>query len=238
MGTPWCNPGEVATLESPPTRRYRSDRRTAQARQTLTRIVAAATDLFLRRGYAATTMPTVARAAGVSVPTIEAAFGTKARLLRAAIDAAIAGDDEPVPVLDRAWAASARRADTVEDFAEIVARVVGPAQERSAGLVLALFEGAASDPELAALSERIVDQRRGTAGWLVDALAAKASLASDYSREGLIDTVWILMDPALYDRLTRQRHWSRLRYEHWFARALRRLLTEPRSPAIQAEEAP
>jgi hypothetical protein len=39
----------------------------------------------------------------VSVPTVELLFGNKARLLKAAIDVAIAGDDDAVPVLDRSW---------------------------------------------------------------------------------------------------------------------------------------
>ena len=57
-------------------------------------------------------MRAIAAAAGVAVPTVELGFGTKARLLKAAIDVAIAGDDEPVPVLDRAWADTARNART------------------------------------------------------------------------------------------------------------------------------
>ena len=78
--------------------------RAERARRTRRRIVDAATALFLERGYAGATMRAIAAAAGVAVPTVELGFGTKATLLKAAIDVAIAGDDEPVPVLDRAWA--------------------------------------------------------------------------------------------------------------------------------------
>ena len=46
-------------------------------------------------------MRAVAADAGVAVPTVELAFGTKARLLKAVIDTAIAGDDEPAPMLAR-----------------------------------------------------------------------------------------------------------------------------------------
>jgi hypothetical protein len=99
--------------------------------------------------------------------TVEALFGAKARLLKAAIDVAIAGDDEPVPVLDRSWAADAMAAGTVVELLSIVAGVIGPAQARSAGLVL---------------------------------------------------------DPAVFDRLTRQRHWTQEHYQGWFASSLRRLL--------------
>src|SRR5712691_6890290 len=72
----------------------RSPRRELQARQTRSRIIAAAAGRFLTRGYAGTTMRAVAVDAGVALPTVELAFRTKAGLLKAAIDVAIAGDDE------------------------------------------------------------------------------------------------------------------------------------------------
>ena len=88
-------------------------------------------------------MRMIAGQADVSVPTVELLFGTKGRLLKAAIDVAIAGDHEPVPVLDRSWTEAAVKAGTAEEFLVIVANVIGPAQARSAGLVLAAFEGVA-----------------------------------------------------------------------------------------------
>lgn len=67
----------------------------------------AARRLFLEHGYAATTMPAIAAAAGVSVQSVYKAFGNKAALLKTVFDVAIAGDDEPVPMLQRApWGAS------------------------------------------------------------------------------------------------------------------------------------
>ena len=81
------------------TRPGRSPRREQQARRTRARIIAAAAQRFLARGYAATTMRAVAADAGVALPTVELVFRTKARLLKAVIDTAIAGDDEPVPML-------------------------------------------------------------------------------------------------------------------------------------------
>src|SRR6476660_5612155 len=123
-------------------RTYRSPQREEQARRTRQRVVDAATALFLRRGYAGATVPAIAAEAGVSVPTVELLFGAKARLLKAAIDVAIAGDDEPVPVLERSWADTARKARTAAEFLAVVAGVIAAAQSRSAGLVLAVFEGA------------------------------------------------------------------------------------------------
>jgi TetR/AcrR family transcriptional regulator of autoinduction and epiphytic fitness len=205
---------------------YRSDRRTAQARRTRRRILDAAAPTFLERGYAGATMRAIAAAAGVAVPTVELGFGTKARLLKAAIDVAIAGDDEPVPVLDRAWVDTARKARGAAEFLAVAAEVITAAQTRSAGLVLAVFEGARADAELAALATQLVDQRATTARWLVDALATVAPPSADAP----VDDLWLLMDPAIYDRLVRHRGWTPQRYERWFARSAHALLYPGRTP--------
>ncbi|MBO0836626.1 MAG: helix-turn-helix transcriptional regulator, partial [Actinobacteria bacterium] len=134
----------MACVSAPP-RRYKSAIRDDQARRTRRRVLDAATEVFVRRGYAGATIRAVATGAGVSVPTVEALFGTKVRLLKAAIDVAIAGDDEPVPVLDRPKALAASKAASLGDFLLSVAEVVAAAQQRSAGLVLAVFEGSSLD---------------------------------------------------------------------------------------------
>jgi AcrR family transcriptional regulator len=195
-----------------------------QARLTRQRVLAAATAVFLGRGYAGATMRAIATEAGVSVPTVEALFGTKARVLKAAIDVAIAGDDEPVPVLGRDWTDAALRAETVDEFLSIAAGVIAPAQVRSAGLVLAVFEGSSTDSELAQLLARLVTQRAKTAEWLVDGLTRTARLRQGCSRQEAIDTLWVLMDPAVFDRLTRRRRWTVEQYESWLARSVGQLL--------------
>jgi len=204
---------------------YRSDRRTEKARRTRRRILDAATAVFLERGYAGATMRAIAAAAGVAVPTVELGFGTKAGLLKAAIDVAIAGDDEPVPVLDRAWAATARQATSAAALLTVAADVIAAAQSRSAGLVLAVFEGGRTDPELAALATQLTDQRAGTVRWLVDALGRMAPPA-----DGAADDLWLLMDPAIFDRLVRHRGWTPERYARWFARSAHALLYPGRNP--------
>ena len=205
-------------------RPYRSTVREEQARRTRRRVLDAAREAFVARGYAGTTVRAIAAAAGVSVPTVELLYATKAALLKAAIDVAIVGDDEPVPVLDRAWTEVARRAPGGEELLAEVAGVLAPAQERSAGLVLAALEASATDPDLAVLSDQLVSQRETTAGWIVDTLAATAPLRPELSRQQAVETVWLLMDPALFVRFTRHRRWSLERYQDWIARSLRNLL--------------
>jgi AcrR family transcriptional regulator len=224
----------VGFTEDKPTRSYRSSRREAGARRTRRRILEAAGSAFGVGGYAGATIRAIAAEAGVSVPTVELLFGTKTRLLKAAIDVAIAGDDEAVPVLDRSWTSAAIAATSADEFLSVVARVIGGAQARSAGLVLAAFEGSPKDPELAELTEQMILQRAITAGWIVDGLASKADLRDELTRQDAVDTMWLLMEPAVFDRLVRHRHWTVDRYQDWFARTARRLLVAD-IPASRSE---
>jgi AcrR family transcriptional regulator len=221
----------MATAHGATRRSYRSPVREEQARRTRRRILDAAREAFVARGYAGTTVRAIAAAAGVSVPTVEQLFGTKAAVLKAAIDVAIVGDDEPVPVLDRAWTEVARRAAGAEELLVVVTGVLAPAQQRSAALVLAALEASATDPDLAALSNQLVRQRETTAGWIVDTLAARAPLRPELSRQQAVETLWLLMDPAVFVRLTRHRQWSLARYQDWIARSARSLLLPDPPPS-------
>lgn len=232
------NTGSVAAAQLKPRRAYRSPEREARARATTQHVLRAATTLFAERGYAGTTIRCVAAKATVSVPTVETLFGTKSRLLKAAIDVAIAGDDEPVPMLDRDWAAAATETTDVGSFLSIVASVLAPAQARSSGLVLSVFEGAGTDPELANLAAQMSAQRSAMATWIVGRIGALGALHNEISEDEAIDTVFALMEPALFDRLTRQRVWTLDRYEHWVARSLRRLLVSDAGQLRQSSTKP
>ena len=205
--------------------------RTEQAQRTRTRVIDAATRLFVQQGYATTTMRAIADEAGVSVPTVELLFGTKAHLLHVVIDVAVAGDDEPVPVLSRAWAADARSARDLADFLSVVARVLSEAQARSAGVMLAAYEAAASDPDIQLLIMDRESQRERTATWIVNGVVERAGLRAGLDKAGAIDTVWMLMDPVIFHRFTRNRGWSPKRYASWFADSVIRLLLDTGRPS-------
>jgi AcrR family transcriptional regulator len=205
-------------------RGYVSAARTQRARQTRRRVIDAATRLFVAQGYASTTMRVIAAEAGVSIPTVELIFGTKAQLLHVVLDVAIAGDDEPVPVLSRAWAQDAQSTDDVVDFLSAVAEVLQEAQVRSAGVMLAAYEAAASDPDIYVLVNDRELQRERTAGWIVDGVLGRASLRAGLDRAAAVDTVWMLMDPVVFSRFTRRRGWSADRYGAWFADSVAELL--------------
>jgi AcrR family transcriptional regulator len=205
-------------------RGYRSPRRAAQALRTRARIIEAATRRFLAHGYSGTTMRAVAADAGVSLPTVELAFHTKAGLLKAVIDIAIAGDDEHAAMLERQWAARAESGADPAGFVVAFARQLTASAGRAAGLVAAALEGARTDADIAAVAAQLMSQREVMAAWLVDGTMRRSSLRAGISRDEAVDTVWALMDPALFCRLTDDRQWSPDRFERWFADTVTRLL--------------
>src|SRR4051794_7831178 len=80
---------------------YDSPLRAGQARATRRAIVNAAAALFSEHGYGATTVDAIAQAAGVSRKTVFTSVGGKAECLKLALDWAVVGDDEPVPLMER-----------------------------------------------------------------------------------------------------------------------------------------
>jgi TetR/AcrR family transcriptional regulator, regulator of autoinduction and epiphytic fitness len=169
---------------------------------------------------------------------VDLVFGTKAQLLRAAISFSIRGDADPVPMLQREWAASAAASRSASDFLGIVARVLVDAAQRSAGLVVAAFESAHHDESMRALCDQLRAQRTETAAWIVDGAIARAPLRPEIDRDHAIDTLWILMDPRVFCALTHERGWSPERFELWFTDSVARLLLAPDGTAAATVRRP
>jgi hypothetical protein len=71
---------------------------------------------------------------------------------------------------------------------------------------------------------------------VVDELARVGGRRAGCTRDEVVDTVWMLIDPAVFDRLTRQRGWSVAKYERWIADVLIRLATDG-DPVARARRA-
>src|SRR4051794_30381660 len=88
-------------MAGPVKRGYDNVSRRARSDETRTSILEAAHDLLISRGYRATTVAAIARAADVHVDTIYELVGRKPALLRELIERAISGTDRPVNPRDR-----------------------------------------------------------------------------------------------------------------------------------------
>jgi AcrR family transcriptional regulator len=84
-------------------RTYDATARQTQSAATRQRIVDAARELILERGYRATTIAAIATNAGVNTDSVYALVGRKPMVLRELIEQAVSGTDHAVTAEDRAY---------------------------------------------------------------------------------------------------------------------------------------
>src|ERR687888_2364918 len=137
------------------TRRYESPRRQAQAAATRRAILEAAHRLFERQGYAATTMAAIAAEADVAVKTVYVAFETKSGLLRALWHLLLRGDEEDIPIPERAWYRAVVAEPDPERKLRLGAHNARLVKERAAALMGVIRNAAATDADAAELWRRI-----------------------------------------------------------------------------------
>ena len=195
--------------------------RAEQVRETRRKVVAAARDLFLRRGYTGATVEAIAHRAAVSPQTVYNVIGGKAAVLKAVYDVTLAGDDEPVPMGERPLARAILAADDGRECLALYARMGREMFERAGSLVAVVFvQGAGRDPDVRAFVEKIEGERAiGTAG-IAAHVAARVGLREGLTAREAGDVLWTLTAPEIVDRLTRRRGWSLDRYETWLAAAM------------------
>ena len=208
-------------------RRYVSEIRDEQARRTRRTIVTAARELFLAQGYAATTIDAIAEAAHVSRRTVFNAAGGKVALLKLALEWAIVGDDEPVPLADRpAIQAIQAERDPRRALALWVNMVVGIAA-RVAPISAVLDAAADGDPEAAELLASEARARMSGATAFVGYLASLGALAAGVSEREAADLCWAIMDGHLYRLLVTQRGWTPDAFAQWLSDSLAATLLRP-----------
>jgi AcrR family transcriptional regulator len=210
---------------------YESPLRVAQARATRRAIVDTAADLFVQQGYGATTIDAIAVAAGVSRKTVFTAVGSKAECLKLALDWAIVGDDEQVPLMERQEIKAQRREPDARKILRMYAATHADIAGRVAVLQGVVESAAGADPELRALADGLAAQRRFGMGQLAAELATRGALRTDLDVDQAADILWMLSDPAQYRWLVVTRGWSIDRYQQWLSDTLVVLLVAPRYAA-------
>jgi AcrR family transcriptional regulator len=200
--------------EEPVKRKYDASSRRAAAAATRDRICAAAEELFVRDGYARTSIRAVAKAAGVAEATVYLAFADKPALLDAVILRAVR--DNPGERLDSIAAAPAH---------EIVPRLAASnaaLMDRAAHLI-ALGESASlMDAGLRPLRERAHSNLR--AAWRVIADRLDEDGLLRVGRQEAADTLYAIVNETTYLRAGLPPD----RYAVWLAGTLSVLLTSAR----------
>lgn len=180
----------------------------------------------------ATSMDTIAAAAGVSRATVFASVGSKKALLKQAYDVALVGDDEPIPFPERPRSQEVRREPDPWRLLARYAGLIVEMYERLAPIYEAVRGAASADPEVREVWETIGTERRIGSDNLMKLLLARGPLRDGLDAATGADLMWVLNDPGLYHLLVNRRGWTPARFEAWLIGVMQeQLLPHPPSPS-------
>lgn len=204
---------------------YVSPLRESQAAQTRHRILDAAAALFAERGFGATSLAEIARAAGVSTETVKQS-GAKASLLLAAFDRVFSGGEGDGPIHERSVGAGLEASPTEELTSALVSFVVG-ANARSARLWPRLLDTAAGDPAFAVRLDALQASRRSDFLRAIAVLRERGLCRRSEPDDVLAAALSFLVSPEGYTQLVLESGWTEAAYADWLLESMRRLILEP-----------
>jgi AcrR family transcriptional regulator len=196
--------------------RYHSPRREDAAAATRAAILQHARELFLERGYAAATVPEIAKAARVATQTVYASTGGKAamfaELLKPAINDPLAAEamtaalstDDPGRVL-ALCAAGARHGQ--ERYWDIVS-----------GLMRRPPEDALAQQAISNVADKCLEALTGIAQRLAELDALKPGISLGQA----VDTLWFYFGQNAWCSLIGERGWTFDQAEEWLREAASR----------------
>ncbi len=199
----------------------RSKNRTTKAEQsraTRVRIVAAATDLFVRDGFVTTTMASIAREAGVAVQTLYLSFGNKTAILQAAFDEALRGTIEDdirdqdwfVRVLEDPDGVAALRLFCTRS-AELITR---------AAPVYDVMRSSSADPEVGEMLARNKKLRYDGFRTVVDAIASRDGFNPDLTATDALGILYGVLSEDGHLLMVAEHGWTSARWLTWVEETL------------------
>lgn len=200
---------------NPSKRPYRAPKRRAAAARTREAVTRAAKHSFEEQGWSGTTIRSIGEAAAVSQKTVEALFGTKAALLEAAVDYAIRGDVDPLPMPQREAIARMEAAPSAEAMLDLHAAHLRAINERSARLAWAVEQAAAVDTVVAELWRQMNRNRTFGVRWATDTLLEKPDRRRGLRRQQVEAAFWVALDWGTYRTLTEHARLAPRQFERW-----------------------
>ncbi len=189
-------------------------------------IVQAATDLFLRSGYNATSIVQIASEAGVAVQTIYNSVGSKRELLSRVLDYAAAGERSPVPVPEFMREQAEQEPDPHKVVQQLVEFWRG-ALPRTAPIFRVIREAASVDPGAATLEHTRVAQRLSNYGIAAALLKRRGALRDGLSVEQAAASIFAIGHPETYRTLVLEGKWSERQWAAWARATLTAALLRP-----------
>ncbi|MEP9395146.1 TetR/AcrR family transcriptional regulator [Gordonia sp. VNK1] len=201
------------------TRGRRPSAKAEQAMATRVRIVDAATELFVSEGFLTTTMSGIAKHAGVAVQTLYLSFGSKASILKAVFDAALAGGDNADGILEQEW------------FQAVIDEPDGPTALRlfcanasevigRASLVFNVIRMAGADPKVAELLAENRQLRLGGYRLIRDALVTRPGYSPTLDPDVALGIMFAVVSEDTYLMLVHEYGWSHERWTEWITETI------------------
>jgi AcrR family transcriptional regulator len=194
--------------------------RRVQTELTEARIIAAAADLFVAQGYAATTLAAVAEHAGVGHRTVYVRFGTKAALFARVIDSGVAGDPEASEAPNGPDAAT-----RIAQFARAGAQIM----QRTGELFEVAQQAASIEASLAGNGQQGLRSTRAVHREFWQGLADDGLLSAELGGSAgadltwLIDTTTVLGSAETFVAGRQLFGWTSQAYEQWLSTSYSRL---------------
>ena len=203
-------------------RKYSSTVRDEQAVRTRGRILDAASELFLERGYARTTMRDIAKRADVARDTVHAIFGNKARVLTALIDVRLVPDTGVDNITQRPDALAIRNEPDQRKQIELFANFIAGISTGIRPVFEILRTASAVEPEMAKVFEEMDRNRMINMQTYAKWIAARGPLRVNTRRAGEI--IWAIASPDVSRMLCEEIGWSESQHARWLADTLIRTL--------------
>jgi AcrR family transcriptional regulator len=227
----------LSNSTDPSTRTYHAPRRTAAAAETRRAILRAAKEEFEARGWAATTMRSIAMGAGVSPKTVEALFATKPALLEATLLLALRGDAAEIDTGDLAVIRpeavlevrreAVREVEGAPDAAtmlELQSAVVVEVNARASRICWVLETAVSSDERLAEIAARMTEVLLFGVRWSAEVVLRKPGVRADLTLREAEETFLIALDWNTYRTLTTRGDMGPEEIQAWIMRCYRRVL--------------
>jgi AcrR family transcriptional regulator len=211
-------------------RRYDATNRRALAGSRREAILSAARDLMLRDGYAATTVDSVATAAGVSAETIYKAFGGKPGIVRALYHQALRGTGA-VPAEQRSdqLRGNVSGHELVAGWAQL-AREVAP---RVAPLAVLLRDASGSTPRARGLLDEMEHARLLRMRQNARALMSTGDVRPELRVREVTDILLAVSSPEMFELLVNRRGWSGKRFARFQREAMVSALLVPEAASAE-----
>jgi AcrR family transcriptional regulator len=184
------------------------------AEETQRVIVEAAAQLFLERGYHATSIGQIAAHAGVAVQTIYNSIGSKRDVLSRVLDFAAAGERAPLPVPQFMREQTERELDPIRIIEQLVEFWQG-ALPRTAPVFRIIRDAAGVDPDAATLDRDRAAQRLRNYETAARLLDRRGALRDGLTIDQAAAAIFTIGHPEPYRTLVLDGNWDDRQWATW-----------------------